>query len=467
MGNGITTRRHGSLRRKQQASRQQPLPTSIFLGVILISVYATIALPVPGGQPIPDGLALLGALFAYAFTPQRLDGSAWIQILAVYGLAFFSMLLGAGGGDLIVQKILSTLNFCSSLFVGYVVFINYKHKKLNNLSNFFLILALFLLFGAVAERWLPLVREISDAVRALLATNQQPYDADARDIMMTGIVRPKFFSLEPSYLAKSYALLVTFWAATAPPRFRTWVHFFSLIASGLFVMRSPTILAIAPAGLFAVSFLSRPSDESVSQRYIFLLLSIVGASLISLVLLSVGAQWMAGRISMIDSGHDISSKIRVMVPLLVANRSISEYPIFGIGLGGKHAIAATVLWAGTSVGVTRKFLEDSGLANNAFHNTLLEFWATFGIVGGVLIGRFLFKLFRLRMNAGGWFFAIFATCLSMTGPYVGSAYFWVAIGLAAAVAFARSTEMQVTLGASKRASPVRGRRKMARNVANA
>ena len=97
-----------------------------------------------------------------------------------------------------------------SLVIGYAMFLTLVHGERRRIANILLGFCVFIIVGCLLEAYAGL-RPISDAVRERLYDTSIIYDADLRDQLLYGRVRPKLFTSEPSAVTFAYTQYSTLW----------------------------------------------------------------------------------------------------------------------------------------------------------------------------------------------------------------------------------------------------------------
>jgi|GEM_PF-5435837 len=339
------------------------------------------ALKVPAVGALAGGGALLALHLGRLRHGDLLFAGLWIAIAAASLLlnpAFWEPRLldrhGAGFAT-------SFLVFLASLCLMLGAFAGLRQWTPPGFVRLTLAALLLILAGAAAERWLGL-GAVSDAVREALYPQDITYAADRRDQLLYGGIRPKLFTTEPSHIAKFYVLMLLAWYATARTSWRV-PGLYALLAGGVLLVQSPTVLVALPACWIA--------DLCRSRGGLGWLLAAVAALLLAPLALVAGESLFAGRLAHILSGQDTSFLLRIVLPFEVMARVWSDYPLFGLGFGAKesgipYAIAAAhhlgldagILIATTSPignnGLAIGLIQLGAVGSLAFAASLLAFW---------------------------------------------------------------------------------------------
>jgi hypothetical protein len=201
---------------------------------------------------------------------------------------------------------------------------------------------LFIIVGCLLENYAGL-RPISDAVREKIFDAAYVYDADLRDELLYGKVRPKLFTSEPSAVTFGFTHFCCVWLVTSPWRYKIAIYG-GLVASALIVMPGPTLVLMLLLAIPYFIFLSGTVD---GVRHGSTATRLIGALAMSMIVLGVavwlGNMFFAERLKELASGKDASFFYRFTGPMLVAFEIFDKYPWAGSGLTGEPFIANDVV----------------------------------------------------------------------------------------------------------------------------
>lgn len=344
---------------------QTPITFLVGLNCYILALYLNIAVTA-GSFIVPGVLGLVGAVLMvmhFRFT---------VPVVLLFLFLTLSLVGGHSEPDEFVEMFLIRL----PSFVQIVVAIGCAHILLCAMTNYadavrrtLRFWMLFITIGVVLEALIPGVREVSDAFRSWAFDGRFIYDAENRDLVDYGIVRPNLFSQEPSHVSKGFVVFATGWYLLASRRRLLTLLVCTAIVT-LF-LRSPFTLLAIPLALFLGRMASgRPLSRVVAAGVPILGLVAIGAS-----------QLFSARLENIASGEDTSFFTRYQGPFEVASATIQEYPIFGVGIGAKEAMWDAVydsylLYFSDATYLYKVYLDHF---NNAFANSLMFF----GVVGGI------------------------------------------------------------------------------------
>lgn len=418
-----------SLHQKREPTRA----TWLVVCLILFALHSYLALPV-AGTSIPFGVAMVLCVLLFLLHPRKWSQAVVGLVALIVMIVFAGVVTGPSAEAFLGQRLLSTCYFIASLVCAIVLQRELRTWPAKTLARLFGYTALVLLIGAAIELFTP-IRALSDSFREATALRGVLYQATARDIAETGMVRPMFFAQEPSILAQSIGISILVWLIAGGTDRGRALKFSLFLCAALAIVRSPILLLYYPALIWLyLSPEARGRAQRVSNRVLVAIaLMLIGVP----ILLFVMAQSMAPRFERFVSGSDASAAVRLAVPIYLASDVLRDYPVFGIGLGGKNAITSKTVAAIERVGQDTSKLMDKDASRHHFGNTFLEFLATFGLLAGAVILYLLIKIQRRLAPGDGKLLFVAVGSMCLAGNYVGGMYFWSACALLAAAAFAR------------------------------
>lgn len=301
----------------------------IYLGVI---VQITSKIPFPAAPAGVAGLLLLW---------RRRDDIVPAHLGALFGIVLIYLAASLSAGDLtgLSKRFTGLVQLTYSFVIGYAMFLTLLQASRQQLSKLFLGLSLFILIGSLLESYAGL-NHLSDAVRQRLY-DSGIYEADLRDQLLYGKVRPKLFTSEPSAVTFGYTLFTFAWFMVTQARHKL-VKFLLLLAAGMVAMPGPTlllgILLLPPYYFFIL-----PETPLTRFGAGYRLGILVFGSILLLIFAVLGATIYSERLSQIVNGNDPSFFYRVIGPALVAFEVMGEHPWAGAGLTGEAFIGDLVM----------------------------------------------------------------------------------------------------------------------------
>lgn len=393
--------------------------------LFLVGLYLGVALQITEKVPLtcaPSGLAGLIMLWRRRddIQPRHLAG-----LMAVVALYVGSVLV-ATDLSFLGKRFTGLLQLTYGLVISYGMFLTLIRADRVQVSRILLGFCLFIIIGCVLENNTGL-RTLSDLVRARLYDSAVVYDADLRDVLLYGRVRPKLFTSEPSAVTFAYTQFSSAWLVVSPWRWKL-LAYFALVGLALVVLPGPTLVLMLLLVVPYLILLSGGRHRRSPAR-------IIGMTVISVVLLAgaivLGQSIFAARLAQLSHGDDASTFYRFTGPMLVAFDIFRHYPWAGSGLTGEPFIADLVMHAymnSPSFQSAWKIPRISDVLTNYFW----LHWIYLGLVGGVIILAGLSAWLRLLgVPSVLYCWAVWVVLGQASGAYVGPKT-WAVLLIAAA-----------------------------------
>jgi hypothetical protein len=306
--------------------------------LFLLGLYLGLALQITEKVPLtcaPSGFAGLWMLWRRRNEIRQAHLVGLLLVLLVY----LGATLSADDINWLGKRTTGLLQLTYSLIVAYGMFLTLVRADRAQIAVILLSFCLFIIVGCALETWGGL-RPISDAVRAKLYNGGVVYDADLRDEILYGRVRPKLFTSEPSAVTFAYTHFASVWLALSPWRYKYLVYA-ALLGLAIIVLPGPTLMLMlllaAPYWMFLAGGARRTSPTRLAG-------AIVVSCLVVLVAYVGGQVLFAARLHDLQSGKDASFFYRFTGPMLVAIDMFKHHPWAGSGLTGEPYIADRVLY---------------------------------------------------------------------------------------------------------------------------
>jgi hypothetical protein len=321
-----------------QARRLDGLDIAL-VTLFLLGLYLGVSLQVSEKVPItcaPSGLAGLIMLWRRRDQIQPSHLAGLLGVVCV----FLGSILAASDYEFLGKRFTGLLQLTYSLVIGYAMFLTLVHGERRQIANILLAFCVVIIVGCLLETYGGL-RPLSDAVRERIYASGNVYDADLRDQLLYGRVRPKLFTSEPSAVTFAYTHYSSLWLVLSTWR-RKLLVYFGLMGLALIVLPGPTLVLMLLLTVPYLVFLSgtRPDGRPSSTR-------LVGSLAVSLVLIGLaiglGRIFFAERLNELASGKDASFFFRFTGPMLVAFDMFRNHPWAGSGLTGEPYIADRVM----------------------------------------------------------------------------------------------------------------------------
>jgi hypothetical protein len=400
------------------------------LVVLLVGLYLAFDIRLTPRIPLPSPPAGVAAIFLLCRRRDLIEPKHVVALFLVLMVYLTSTLLAPNLG-LLGKRTTGLLQFAYSLIVAYSLFLTLVAAEVRVLARVLFGFCIAILVGSLLEDYFGF-RSISDAVR-LHIYDYGIYDADRRDILLYGRIRPKLFTSEPSSLTFMFTLLSFAWLMVSSWRGKI-LWYLAMMGAGLVLMPGPTLLLMAVL-LVLYLFFARFRSGLANDR----LLRLVSVGAVGFVLLAalvaVGSSLFANRLALINSGSDASFYFREIEPVQVAGDVARRYPVFGIGLTAEPLIANRLEELYQSAPAYSADL-DFGLDNWAtVHNLTNYFWLHWiylGLIWGGLAALAIGLWLRLLGTPSIAFcFLVWTVMGQAAGDYVGPRT-WAVMAIAAA-----------------------------------
>lgn len=348
------------------------------IALFLIGLYLGVSLQITSKIPLtcaPSGAAGLILLWRRRndIEPRHLAGL--LGVLALY----LASIVMASDLAFLSKRFTGFLQLAYGFVISYGLFLTVIHGERRQIARILLAFCLFIIAGCVLESHTSL-RAISDAVRDRIYDSSVVYDADLRDQLLYGRIRPKLFTSEPSAVTFAYTHYCSAWLVISPWRWKLPVYL-GLIGLALVVLPGPTLVLMLLLTIPYVIFLSGRHGRRSPTR-------LFGAVALSLLLIgltvAVGQTLFAARLSELARGEDASFFYRFTGPMLVALDVFRHYPWAGAGLTGEMFIADNVMNVYMNSPSFQAAWRISRIGD-VLTNYFWLHWIYLGVVGGVLM----------------------------------------------------------------------------------
>lgn len=358
--------------------------------LFMLSLYTYVPITI-GDLKIPP---LLPSLFAitlfFTSCKGRVKKSTATVIALFLLLALISIVFSPSPLIYLGERTKGFLYFTLSIVTAASIQATLSRWDRTQISRMMSLLTILILTGCFMENYLGL-RALSDTFReAIIKTDV--YVSDARDINTSGMIRPKLFTAEPSFVAIFLVFTISNWYYTSNERQKSiiFVGFFGLAA---FLVRSPIIfllLLVYTAGSVK-NFSSEIKGRALNNKLLllpFLLLLLVAATFSAQEIISQ-------RLNEILELEDASFLIRIVVPILVTQELMQTSPMFGAGISGYEYLEEIIYTAFRELGIHIHF--DIDEISRRIVNIFWAIFINFGLFGGVI---FILLFHKLTKNAG-------------------------------------------------------------------
>lgn len=384
----------------------------LLLIIFMIGIYTGYTIQISTRIPFPSapsGIAGLFLLWRRRNDIQPAQLGALLFVILLYVGSIFSATDIAHLG----KRFTGLIQITYSLIIGYALFLTILRADRNQIAHLFLGFCVVILIGCLLEDYTSL-RSVSDAFRHAVYKAVDVYDADLRDQILYGRIRPKLFTSEPSAVTFAYTLFSFAWLMTTRTGFAP-LKYLILMSLGIVVMPGPTLLLMIP--LLVPYQLLRA--RSWSPAFVRMILVLVFAAVALFAFYILGHSVFSARMRDIAQGQDASFFYRVTGPALVARNVMLHYPFAGAGLTGETFIAnevANVYMRSAAFSSAWDISDTASVLTNYFW----LHWIYLGFVWGVivLLGLTLW-LKMLRVPSVPFCWMVWAVLGQASGAYVG------------------------------------------------
>ncbi|MBS0540972.1 MAG: hypothetical protein JSR47_19580, partial [Proteobacteria bacterium] len=259
------------------ARRLDGIDTALIV-LFLIGLYLGVSLQITSKIPLtcaPSGVAGMAMLWRRrdSIRPAHLAG-----LFAVVAL-YLGSVLAASDVSFLSKRFTGLIQLTYSLVIGYAMFLTLIDAERDQVAKILLIFCLCIIVGCLLENHTGL-RAISDAVRDRLYAAGVVYDADRRDEILYGRIRPKLFTSEPSAVTFAYTHYCSAWLIISRSRYKLAIYA-GLVGLALVMLPGPTLVLML---LLAVPYLVLLAGARAGRPQIT---RMIGAAALSSVVLGV------------------------------------------------------------------------------------------------------------------------------------------------------------------------------------
>lgn len=383
------------------------------IALFLLGLYLGVSLQITAKIPLtcaPSGLAGLILLWRRRddIQPRHLAG-----LLGVVALYLVWILLATNLAFL-SKRFTGLVQLTYGLVIGYGLFLTLLRAERRQLANILLGFCLFIIVGCLLESHTGL-RAVSDKIREKIYDSGVVYDADLRDQLLYGRIRPKLFTSEPSAVTFAYTHYCSIWLVVSPWRWKLLIYL-GLVGLAMVVLPGPTLVLML---LLMIPYLVLLSGSN-SRRSTTRLIGMIALSVVVLgITVVVGQTLFAARLAELSRGEDASFFYRFTGPMLVAFDMFRNFPIAGAGLTGEPFITDNVMNVYMNSPSFQSAWRISRIGD-VLTNYFWLHWIYLGLVGGVVMFAALSAWLRmLGVPSVLYCWAVWLILGQASGSYVG------------------------------------------------
>lgn len=391
--------------------------------VFMVGIYTGWNFEFTPTVPFPSAIAGVSGMILLWRRRDRIEPShvnAFVLLMFVLVASVFA----APDFSFFPKRVTGLVQMTYSLVISYALFLTLLKATRGQVAVIFFSFCAIIFVGCVLEDYGGL-RSVSDAVRGKMYS-AFIYEADLRDELLYGQVRPKLFTTEPSAVTFSYTLFAFVWLMTSTWRWKVPAYTLMMIA-GILIMPGPTLLLMMLLYV-PYQFLAGRAWTPTAVR--MAILGVLGAAVVVLFFV-LGSSVFSNRVTQMAEGADASTFYRIQGPALVAADVAQKYPLAGVGLTGEGFISDEVLNVYRS---SPEFSPDWQFDQTfeVLTNYFWLHWIYFGLLFGLAVFIALSIWIRTLGVPGLWFcWFVWAILGQASGAYVGPKT-WAVLFLAAA-----------------------------------
>lgn len=421
-----------SVAAKDSAEYQPDAVDTGLVVLFLLGIYLGVDIRLSAGTPIPCVLAGLAGGLMLLKHMHRLREDHVTCLLFVIAL-YLATIVAAGDASYMGKRSTGLLQLSYSFIIGYGFYLTFLLHDRRALARVFAWFSSLILIGCALENHVAPFKAVSDTVRGMIF-DFGVYDADRRDMLLYGQVRPKLFTSEPSAVTFGFVLFAFCWYVLSEWKWKL-AGYGLMLAAAFLLLRGPTLLLglvlLGPYELFLAP--RRESRRGTSYDLERGTLAVLLALVLAGVAVAVGLSVYAERIEAIRDGTDPSFFSRVTAPFLVAVEVIRDRPVAGIGLTAESLIDGLVNQIYTqSGGLVSQYTFKS--AKYALTNYFWTHWIYLGLIwGAVILVALSFYLRVLGAPSVLFCWSVWMIFGQASGAYV-SPKTWIVLYLACGIA---------------------------------
>lgn len=306
---------------------------------IALSTYLFIPLVSGGRLLVPSfpTVALMPLLFLTVSRDLSIDDKLFLPKVAF--VAILSIALSPGYAH-ITEKFFSLAQLCLALSVTVMTVRLMQQLRREVLERALLVLWCLLLVGSVLEV-MELTRELSDAFRVWAFEGTYTlYDSPWRDVNFVGWVRPRVFAIEPSTVSKMFIALINSWLLVRVTGAKAAVV--AAATGAMFVIMGSPMFAVSATITLAI--LVWNPRASIRARVAAVLATLVVSVAFVASFGETAFSSLTERVDRIGAtapGGQLearSENLRAIVPWITLVNTLSRWPAFGVGFGGKEVV---------------------------------------------------------------------------------------------------------------------------------
>lgn len=417
--------------------------------VYIIGIYIGIPLKV-GHVSIPAFWAGASGLLLLALNASQIQKQHGWLLLGLAGLALLGVVINYGDGAELA-RIKGAVQLLYSIVIAYGLFLELKGWGRERVAKLFWVIALLLVAGCALELF-TVFKEWSDSFRNHVFEPGSLYNNDFRDKLVFGKIRPKLFTVEPSYVAIFLLLSMTAYFTLAKKTLTRSLQYFLIALAGMYLIGSPIVLLVVCVPVLNFLFLRKSwrglagAAFAGEAKRLLVVLLYSSALLMAMMFIwrDVGLNQKAdaeggrlgisqktdvegSRLTQIMHGKEDSFTGRLVAPPLIAYHVLTASPGFGVGLEAKEKLNEVVFHVFQHLEMQTNIVDTCKLGNYVTNNFWLH-WIYWGLLGGLLMIVLVYKFMRLiGVRYPLYCFVVIAMFMQTMGGYVTPRFWFVSL----------------------------------------
>lgn len=374
------------------------------LMLFLVSVYVEVPLYLDSSLFVPSFFTLLVLVPILTLMYHRRIYKHEAAFLGQVVLILLLTALLSPGFIYLNEKLVGMLQTVLSIAAGILLLKLLGDLPKRWVANILAVLCAALLFGAALEV-LGVLREASDSFRDTAFGQMESgiYASDQRDQEITGFVRPKLFTTEPSLLAIGFLVFVNSWLVLTYDKKR-------LAAAGLgtammLLLTGSPVLLLSLAASLTITLFKEPRFISVAFVGMLVCIGGLGFALLQPEITSNVTTRVVESTENVGTLKTTSENRRVVFPYVTLVDVLQRSPLFGVGISGKELVeryASLPIDPRYALGnnVLAMFVIYTGLAGALlFGSSIYSFWRRAGVRNIALL---VVLILALSQTMGGF-----------------------------------------------------------------
>lgn len=367
---------------------------SVFLFFLFFVVYSELPLPIGGGRIIPGFLLVPFLIMIWPFIRNDIRLKHLYFIAGVGLVAILSCLFHFSAAEP-ASLVFRLLQFFYSLVTGVLIALFLVKMPVDVFRKVCFFFVMFIVVGCLLER-AGIIGPIVNAFHNLYANTDYFAEVDEfRDLSVTGFVRPRFFTSEPSMVGFGYFAFASGFVILSNSIRLDMVVFFATLLL-LVIVGSPTVILTVLFLFFLVI-----KKLKIPVKYVLIVTAALAVFIFFVSQLPVVNDIVSTLIfrfsdELFEEGTSVYARIYVpyfkTLPVMV-----QKAPLFGVGYGNHSVLNSYLGYKGELDEFEAQFIRGA----NAFVNYINYL----GVLGTFLVLLCIRQFTRL-FNRGAWVLVI-------------------------------------------------------------